>query len=504
MADIENKEQTPNKPQAKSVGTQWLARLLGKPANQEDIKIRKTNLVFQGGGVKGVAYLGALKVLDSQGILEGVDRVGGTSSGAIVGMLLGLGYSVNEMQTHFASIDFKKWLDSDWSMPYNMVKTGAVSGMYKGEEFHSWVKAMVAIKAGSPDATFEDIATMYKKAKEGDLKFFRDKFPEPGRAEEIMANAKNFREMHFMTTRLNGGAEIMSHEATPDVAVADAVRASMSIPFFFRAHQIKGRLYVDGSAVSNYPVTMFDDIRYKDKPRFKPLREVKIEDDEYMHRHAVEQNLAPVYENESTLGFKLDNTDGIAGKLNVISREVNKKDNAKAEKEPEIKGIVSYVTRLGGILASSQQAYAHMYGGEQPRTCYINSLGVRTTNFKITDDEKKYLMASGMIGATEMIDRIKYRELSKQGKRDKFTPLELDGIALEIVKQGLDQHLKLHDKKKVAKLSNDEIVCMQTADNLLQTFNNYLEKRELTVDKAAYNATHAAKAAQKPSQQALG
>ena len=37
------------------------------------------NLVFEGGGVKGIAYGGALKVLDSMAILKGIERVAGTS-----------------------------------------------------------------------------------------------------------------------------------------------------------------------------------------------------------------------------------------------------------------------------------------------------------------------------------------------------------------------------------------------------------------------------------------
>ena len=41
------------------------------------------NLVFEGGGVKGIAYAGAMKVLEKKGILKNIVRVGGTSAGAI-------------------------------------------------------------------------------------------------------------------------------------------------------------------------------------------------------------------------------------------------------------------------------------------------------------------------------------------------------------------------------------------------------------------------------------
>ena len=41
------------------------------------------NLVFEGGGVKGIAYVGTMRVLESKGILQNISRVGGTSAGAI-------------------------------------------------------------------------------------------------------------------------------------------------------------------------------------------------------------------------------------------------------------------------------------------------------------------------------------------------------------------------------------------------------------------------------------
>ncbi|MCK4777349.1 MAG: patatin-like phospholipase family protein, partial [Actinomycetia bacterium] len=54
------------------------------------------NLVFEGGAVKGVAYIGAMQVLKSKGILKDIVRIGGTSAGAINALLFGLNYSPEE------------------------------------------------------------------------------------------------------------------------------------------------------------------------------------------------------------------------------------------------------------------------------------------------------------------------------------------------------------------------------------------------------------------------
>jgi NTE family protein len=65
-------------------------------------------------------------------------------------------------------------------------------------------------------------------------------------------------------------AEIFSVNTTPNVAVADAVVMSAAIPFFFEAIQFDGKSigqgdhYIDGGALSNYPLTIFDDVRFEE------------------------------------------------------------------------------------------------------------------------------------------------------------------------------------------------------------------------------------------------
>ena len=65
------------------------------------------NLVFEGGGVKGIAYGGALDVLDKMKILSSVIRVAGTSAGAINAVLVALGYTSAEVSKIIADTNFK-------------------------------------------------------------------------------------------------------------------------------------------------------------------------------------------------------------------------------------------------------------------------------------------------------------------------------------------------------------------------------------------------------------
>ena len=72
------------------------------------------NLVFEGGGVKGIAYVGALSVLEGEWIMTQVERVGGTSAGAITATLVALGYTADEIHGIMKGLDFRRLMDDDW------------------------------------------------------------------------------------------------------------------------------------------------------------------------------------------------------------------------------------------------------------------------------------------------------------------------------------------------------------------------------------------------------
>ena len=57
-----------------------------------------SNLVMEGAGIRGIAYTGALKVLEEKQVITKLQRVAGTSVGAIVGALLSVGYSAEELK----------------------------------------------------------------------------------------------------------------------------------------------------------------------------------------------------------------------------------------------------------------------------------------------------------------------------------------------------------------------------------------------------------------------
>lgn len=69
------------------------------------------NIVFEGAGIRGIAYSGAINELEQKGMLKNIKRVGGTSAGAITALLLTLGYSSGEIANIVSSTSFKKFND---------------------------------------------------------------------------------------------------------------------------------------------------------------------------------------------------------------------------------------------------------------------------------------------------------------------------------------------------------------------------------------------------------
>jgi len=313
------------------------------------------NLVFEGGGVKGIAYVGALQVLRSRGILENIQRVGGASAGAINAVLVGLGYSLSEVENILKSLDFKKFMDDSWGVARDTDRLLNEFGWYKGDYFREWIGEIIRAKTGTPDATFKDLADQKK--------------------------VKGFRDLYFIGTNLSTRfSEVFSFEHTPRMCVADAVRISMSIPLFFAARRSpRGDVYVDGGLLDNYPVKLFDRKKYVEEYAATPS---------YYRAHNEQlvrqgKTISPYVFNMETLGFRLDT----ASEIPVF------RDQAEPPRH-KVDDFFDYVYALVDTVMNAQESQ-HLHNDDWQRTIYIDTLGVRTTDFDLSDEKKEALVKSG-------------------------------------------------------------------------------------------------------------
>jgi NTE family protein len=322
------------------------------------------NFVFEGGGVKGIAYVGALEVLEQKGILSQITRVGGTSAGAINGVLLGLGYSLKETRDILWSLDFNKFMDDSWGVVRDTDRLVNQFGWYKGDYFRDWIGRVIKEKTGNSESTFADI--------------------------EALKADRSFKSMYFMGTNLSTSfSEVFSHEKTPGHCLADAVRISMSIPLFFAAKRsLRGDVYVDGGVLDNYPIKLFDRTKY-----LEDEKSGGITTDYYQRVNdqlaALKRPISQYIYNKETLGFRLDSKEEIS-----VFRD---------QAEPPVKKInnfFDYTWALVNTLIEAQQS-AHLHSDDWARTVYIDTIGVGTTDFDITNAKKDALVASGKACAEE-------------------------------------------------------------------------------------------------------
>jgi NTE family protein len=323
------------------------------------------NLVFEGGGVKGIAYIGAMQTMKEKGVLKNITRVGGTSAGAINATLFALGFDIIEQRRIMKKLDFNNFMDDNWGLVRDTERLIKKFGWYKGDFFHQWISGLINKKLKNPNATFRDL----KAAGQPDLYVYGTN----------------------LSTRYG---EVFSVEHTPTTRIADAVRISMSIPLFFASFRnARNDIYVDGGLLNNYPVKLFDRDKYIEASKRPQMgvetKYYKEENKRFLKTHPTSSRY--VY-NKETLGFRLDSKQEIG-----VFR-----DGAEAQ-HANIADFFDYIKALIGTVLESQ-LNSHLHSDDWQRTIYIDTLGVGATDFDLSETMKTKLEQSGRMGADQYFD----------------------------------------------------------------------------------------------------
>lgn len=231
----------------------------------------KADLVLEGGGVKGIGLVGAVLTLADSGYV--FPRVAGTSAGAIVASLIAAlqtaGKPLSQLGTIMRAVDYAKFKDEGLierhtGMPGELAELLLHMGVAKGDYLTEWLGNELADLGVH---TFADLAI--------------GEADDPGTA---LPNEQRYR-LVVHTSDISRGVlvrlpwDCAYYGQDPQLMrVVDAVRASMSIPFFFRPvtfHTAAGKVtWVDGGMLSNFPITAFD--RTDGKPGRWPTWGIKL------------------------------------------------------------------------------------------------------------------------------------------------------------------------------------------------------------------------------------
>lgn len=325
------------------------------------------NLVFKGGGVRGIAYVGALEFFFREGLMQSIERVAGTSVGAITAAVLALNYGdFEKVQAVNKSLEYRKIPSSGGRPTKRVGKLETVPqalkgrfrglfsnaqcslrliqgmGWYSSQYVYKWIRDIIA-----------EEFSVRKKAYT-----FRD-FRDSG----IHKSGRPFLDLYVTGTDLsNRTSRVFSYETTPDMEVALAVRISMSIPLFFETVPFRfpgtdsDQLYSDGGVLWNYPISLFDDPKYCSE---------------------LEDGI-----NLETLGFFLFSSP-------------------ESTHYKQIHSVVDYVGALFESLILVQEQFT-LYGPRnKKRSIFIDDMGVPPTQFDIEPDSDTYrgLYSSGFSAA---------------------------------------------------------------------------------------------------------
>jgi NTE family protein len=199
--------------------------------------------VFAGGGVKGLAFAGALQATAEAGYDEW-GKLAGTSAGAITAMALAVGYSAAELRDQLDGFDFSSIADygplGEVEIPVNLAEH---KGATKGLALHEWIEKLLA-EAPHPATTFGELEVEKLQVVGVDLAHSR------------------------MVVFPQDVVEYVDEDGRPlvpdDFLIADAVRISAGFPYFFPPMSLRDKqsgkqgVLVDGGVASAFPIFLFD------------------------------------------------------------------------------------------------------------------------------------------------------------------------------------------------------------------------------------------------------
>ncbi len=190
----------------------------------------KVGLVLSGGGAKGLAHIGALKVIEESGVH--IDYIGGTSMGAIIGALYASGFSAAQLDSLFRSTDLtdliqdnlprdaKTFYEKEASeryaltLPFNDFKLSFPQGLSSGQNiYNALVRMLYHVK---------------------DIRDFNElKIP-----------------FFCIATNVENGKQVLLNKGY----LPEAILASGTFPSLFQPAEVEGEVLIDGGVLNNYPV----------------------------------------------------------------------------------------------------------------------------------------------------------------------------------------------------------------------------------------------------------
>jgi NTE family protein len=324
------------------------------------------NLAFQGGGAKALAYHGAVRVLEEEGVLDGIERVAGTSAGATLATLLSLRLDSDEIRHIYRSFDVEQFNEA---LASGHTGNDGISPRLWGR-LHGNISSMsrLATRFG-----WNSLDYYYDWLQQALVPYCKNH----GKATFAQFQEWGYRDLYIVTTNVSRRkTEVFSARMTPNVAVVDALLMSQSLPLFFEGLQFDGKqfgtgdYFADGGMILNYPLPIFDEPQFARNNRW--------------FVNGI---------NWESMGCRLYTPPDCP------------------QKRESIGNLIDYLQSTFDTLIEAQAVAFELSTPAQMRTININDCCVRTTDFSVhpvPDDERyQQLVASGEAATYEYLANYK-------------------------------------------------------------------------------------------------
>jgi NTE family protein len=331
------------------------------------------DLVLEGGGVKGIGLVGAYSTLTDAGYT--IHRIAGTSAGAIVGALIAAGIEPEQLKTVMRTVDYGRFQDKGFLDHLGVIGKGASvlfeKGIYEGRYLIEWL---------------DGILTSLGKRTFGDLRI-----DDPNSS---LPPEKRYK-LVVMTSDVTRGELVRLPWDYPhygleadEQLVADAVRASMSIPFFYEPLRFTGRddagkkvqsYMVDGGMLSNFPVDVFD------------------------------------------------RTDGQTPRWPTFGIKLSARPTKPVLQRFEVKGALGLARAMVGTMTNFRDQMHINDPAVLARTMFVDTGQVKATDFDIDEPTQDMLFTNGTCGARDFLegwDFESYKEEFRSGATIDLSALE--------------------------------------------------------------------------------
>jgi NTE family protein len=191
-------------------------KLLNK--NNTDI----TNLVLSGGGIRGIAHIGAIKYLEENKIMDNIKVIAGTSIGGIVAGLTAIGYSADDLMNFIELFDINKIKSF---CPEQFLNS---FGLDDGQKLIVVLEKMFETKNISINITFKELFDLKK------IKLI------------LTGVCLNNKQTYYF-----------SYLTEPEMPIILAMRITSSLPCWFVPVKYNNMLFIDGGCIDNYPIKIF-------------------------------------------------------------------------------------------------------------------------------------------------------------------------------------------------------------------------------------------------------